>query len=210
MIRVLIVDDHPVVRRGLQQILAAEPDVEAAVEAESVAELMKRVKDERWDAVVLDISLPDRSGLEALKDIKALHPRLPVLILSMHPEDQYAMRVLKAGASGYVTKESAAEELVKAVKKVIGGGKYVSPTLAEKLAMIVSTDYETPLHETLSDREYQVACMIASGKKIKDIAEELSLSVKTVSTYRARVLEKMNMASNAELTYYAVKNNLVD
>jgi DNA-binding NarL/FixJ family response regulator len=210
MIRVLIVDDHPVVRRGLQQILAAEPDVGSAVEAASAAELMERVRGEEWDAVVLDISLPDRNGLEVLKDVKALQPGLPVLILSMHPEDQYAVRALKAGASGYVTKESAAEELVKAVRKVVGGGRYVSPVLAEKLAMSVGADYQKPLHESLSDREYQVACLIASGKKIKEIAEELSLSVKTVSTYRARILEKMNMKSNAELIHYAVKNRLVE
>lgn len=210
MIRVLIVDDHPVVRKGLRQILANEPDMEAVVEAESVHELMQHVRESEWDVVVLDISLPDRSGLEALKDLKALHPELPVLFLSMHPEDQYAVRALKAGASGYLTKESATDELVNAVRKVVGGGRYVSSSLAEKLAMAVGTDYEKPLHEALSDREYQVACMIASGKKTKEIAETLSLSVKTVSTYRARILEKMNMASNAELTYYAVKNKLVE
>ncbi len=210
MIRILIVDDHPIVRRGLQQILAEEPDVEAAVEAENVAELMEHVREGEWDVVVLDITLPDRSGLEALKDIKALCPELPVLFLSMHPEDQYAVRALKAGASGYLTKESAADELVNAVRKVVGGGKYGSPSLAEKLAVAVGTDYLKLPHETLSDREFEVFCMIASGKKTSQIAEGLSLSAKTVSTYRARILEKMNMSTNAELTYYAVKNGLVD
>lgn len=210
MIKVLIVDDHPVVRLGLKQILAEEPDMEAAVEAKSAAELMEHVRREEWDVVVLDITLPDRSGLEAFKDIKALRPKLPVLFLSMHPEDQYAVRALKAGAAGYLNKESAAEELVNAVRKVVGGGRYVSPSLAEKLAVAVGTDYQRPLHEILSDREFEVMCMIASGKTLKDIADALSLSVKTISTYRARVLDKMNMASNAELTYYAVKNDLIE
>jgi two-component system, NarL family, invasion response regulator UvrY len=210
LIRVLIVDDHPVVRRGLIQILAEEPDIAAAEEAESAARMLERVREEQWDAVVLDIGLPDRSGLDALKDLKAMCPGLPVLILSMHPEDQYAMRVLKAGAAGYLTKESATEELVKAIRKVIGGGRYVSPSLAEKLAFNISADYHKQPHETLSDREFQVLCMIAGGGKLTEIAAELSLSVKTVSTYRARLLEKMHMSSNAELTHYAVKNGLID
>ncbi len=210
MTRVLIVHDHPIVRRGLQQILAEESDMETVMEAESVSELKEHVREKDWDVIVLDISLPDRSGLEALKDIKALRPELPVLFLSMHPEDQYAVRALKAGASGHLTKESAADELVNAVRKVVGGGRYVSPSLAEKLAVAVGTDYSKRPHETLSDREFEVFCMIASGKKTSQIAEALSLSVKTVSTYRARILEKMNMSTNAELTYYAVKNDLVE
>lgn len=208
--KVLIVDDHPVVRMGIKQMLADEPDVAATVEAKSVSEMMEYVRKEDWSVIVLDITLPDRSGLEALKDVKTIRPDLPVLILSIHPEDQYAVRVLKAGASGYVTKESAPDELVKAVRKVVSGGRYISPTLAEKLAMAVGTDYQKPPHETLSDREYQVLCMIASGKKLSEIADELSLSVKTVSTYRARILEKMGMTTNAELTYYAVKNGLIE
>lgn len=208
--KVLIVDDHPVVRMGIRQMLADEPEITTTVEAKTVAEMMDYVRKEDWSVVVLDITLPDRSGLEALKDVKAIKPSLPVLILSMHPEDQYAVRVLKAGASGYVTKESAADELMKAIKKVVGGGRYISPTMAEKLAVAVGGDYEKPLHETLSDREFQVLCAIASGKKPGDIAAELGLSVKTVSTYRARVLEKMHMGSNAELTYYAVKNGLIE
>ena len=208
--KVLIVDDHPVVRMGIKQILADEPDIATTMEATSVSEMMEYVRQEDWSVIVLDITLPDRSGLEALKDVKAMRPELPVLILSMHPEDQYAVRVLKAGASGYVTKESAADELAKALRKVVGGGRYISSALAEKLAIAVGGDYDKPLHETLSDREFQVMFLIASGKKPAEIADELLLSVKTVSTYRARVLEKMHMANNAELTYYAVKNNLIE
>ncbi|RJP33826.1 MAG: DNA-binding response regulator [Actinobacteria bacterium] len=210
MIKVLIVDDHPVVRKGLMQILSEEPDVETAAEAKTAAELLDLVREREWDVIVLDITLPDRSGLEALKDVKAVRPDLPVLILSMHPEDQYALRVLKAGAAGYLNKDSASDELVYAVRKVVGGGRYVSPSMAEKLAVVVGGDYEKPPHENLSDREFQVLCMLASGKRLKEIAAELCLSVKTVSTYRTRVLEKMGMESNAELTYYAVKNGLVE
>jgi len=208
--KVLIVDDHPVVRMGIKQILADEPDIATTMEATSVSEMMEYVRQEDWSVIVLDITLPDRSGLEALKDVKAMRPELPVLILSMHPEDQYAVRVLKAGASGYVTKESAADELAKALRKVVGGGRYISSALAEKLAIAVGGDYDKPLHETLSDREFQVMFLIASGKKPAEIADELLLSVKTVSTYRTRVLEKMHMANNAELTYYAVKNSLIE
>ena len=154
--------------------------------------------------------MPGRSGLDVLKEIKQLYPKTPVLVLSMHPEDQFAVRVLKAGAAGYLTKENVPEEMVKAVRKVIGGGKYVSSSLAEKLAFDLQTDTEKPLHESLSDREYQVMCMIASGKTVKEIAEELVLSIKTISTYRTRILEKLNMRTNAELTHYAVKSGLVD
>ena len=208
--KVLIVDDHPVVRMGIKQMLAEEPDITTTTEATSVSEMMEYVRQEDWSVIVLDITLPDRSGLEALKDVKAMRPELPVLILSMHPEDQYAVRVLKAGASGYVTKESAADELAKALRKVVGGGRYISSALAEKLAIAVGGDYDKQSHETLSDREFQVMFLIASGKKPAEIADELLLSVKTVSTYRARVLEKMHMANNAELTYYAVKNSLIE
>ena len=209
MIRVLVVDDHPVVRKGLTLILAEEPEIGEVGEADSTAGLLRLLATGTWDVVVLDISLPDRSGLETLKDVKAMRPDLPVLILSMHPEDQYAPRVLKAGAAGFVSKESAAEELVNAVKKVVGGGRYVSPSLAERLAELIEDDYQGPPHERLSDREFQVMRMLAEGKRLKDIADELCLSVKTVSTYRARVLEKMGVESNAELTYYAIKNGLI-
>ncbi len=210
MIKVLVADDHPVVRKGLVHLLAEEPDVGAVAEATNAAELLGLVREKEWDVVVLDITMPDRSGLEALKDIKAMRPGLPVLVLSMHPEDQYALRVLKAGAAGYMNKDGASEELVGAVRKVVGGGRYVSPAMAEKLAIVVGMGYDSPPHDRLSDREFQVMCMLASGKKLKEVAEELHLSVKTVSTYRARVLEKMEMDSNTELTYYAVKNGLID
>jgi two-component system, NarL family, invasion response regulator UvrY len=159
--------------------------------------------------LVLDVSMPGRGGLEILKDVKQERPKLPVLILSMHPEDQYAVRALKAGAAGYLNKDSAPEELVKAVRKVVGGGRYVSANVAEKLAYDLTSDTGRAPHETLSDREFQVLCMIASGKSVTDIAEELALSVKTVSTYRARILEKMGMRNNAELTHYAIQNRLV-
>jgi DNA-binding NarL/FixJ family response regulator len=163
-----------------------------------------------FDLIVLDIAMPGRGGLDVLKEIKNKKPRLPVLILSMYPEDQYAVRVLKAGASGYMTKESAPHELINAIKQISKGKKYVSPSLAEKLALDLEITTGRPSHESLSDREYQVMCMIASGKTLKEIAEKLSLSIKTISTYRSRILEKMNMKSNAELTHHAIKNRLVD
>jgi len=210
MIKILIADDHAVVRRGLKQILAEEPNMAVFGEACNAQEVLKNVREQNWDIVILDITMPDRSGLEVLKELKNIRPKLPVLILSIHPEEQYAVRVLKAGAAGYMTKESAPEELVKAVRKVIRGSKYISPSLAEKLAFDLETDSEKPLHETLSDREYQVMCMIASGKTVKEIAKKLYLSVKTISTHRARILGKMKMKTNAELTHYAIKNRLVD
>ena len=210
MIKILIADDHAVVRRGLKQILAEEPNMAVFGEACNAQEVLKNVREQNWDIVILDITMPDRSGLEVLKELKNIRPKLPVLILSIHPEEQYAVRVLKAGAAGYMTKESAPEELVKAVRKVIKGSKYISPSLAEKLAFDLETDSEKPLHEALSNREYQVMCMIASGKTVKEIAKELYLSVKTISTHRARILEKMKMKTNAELTHYAIKNRLVD
>jgi len=212
MIKILIADDHAVVRRGLKQILTEESDMAVFGEARNAREVLKNVREQDWDIVILDITMPGRSGLDVLKELKRVRPKLPVLVLSMHPEDQYAVRVLKAGAAGYMTKESAPKELVKAVRKVLGGGKYVSPSLAEKLAfdLETETDSEKPLHETLSDREYQVMCMIASGKAVKGIAKELYLSVKTISTYRARILKKMKMKTSAELTHYAIKNRLVD
>ena len=210
MIKILIADDHAVVRRGLKQILAEEPNMAVFGEACNAQEVLKNVREQNWDIVILDITMPDRSGLEVLKELKNIRPKLPVLILSIHPEEQYAVRVLKAGAAGYMTKESAPEELVKAVRKVIRGSKYISPSLVEKLAFDLETDSEKPLHEALSNREYQVMCMIASGKTVKEIAKKLYLSVKTISTHRARILEKMKMKTNAELTHYAIKNRLVD
>ncbi len=208
MIRVLVADDHAIVRQGLKLILSEEFDALTLGEACNGRELLQLVERDAWDIVVLDITLSDRNGLDILKDLKLHRPDLPVLILSMHSEDQFAVRSLKAGASGYMTKENAPEELVKAIKKVLGGGRYVSATLAEKLAFELDAQAR-PLHETLSDRKYQVLRMIASGRTVTEIADELVLSVKTISTYRARVLEKLRMKTNAELTHYAIKNGLV-
>ena len=209
MIKILSADDHPVVRRGLRQILGEESDMTVLGEAATSPEVLEKVRQQHYDLVLLDITLPGRGGLEVLKELKHDYPKLPVLILSMHPEDQFGARVLKAGAAGYMTKESAPEILVNAIRKVHGGGKYVSPSLAEKLAFDLEIDTNRPLHERLSDREYQVMCMIASGKTVSEVAKELSLSVKTISTHRARILEKMKMRTNAQLTHYAVKNQLV-
>jgi len=209
MIRVLIADDHVVVRQGLKQILGDTPELLVAGEAINGQEVLDKVRAEAWDVVVLDISMPDHSGLDILKQLKAEQPKLPVLVLSMHPEDRYAMRVLKAGASGYLAKDSAADELVKAIRKVVSGGRYVSPFLAEKMAFEIGADASKLPHEALSDREFQVLRLIADGKSVTEIAAELSLSVKTVSTYRARLLEKMNLGTNAELIHYAIRNHLI-
>ncbi len=210
MLRILIVDDHPIVRQGLKQILSEESDVKVMGEAQNSHEVLNLVQKQNWDVVILDITMPGRGGLDVLKELKQQRPKLPVLILSMHPEDQYAMRALKAGAAGYLTKESCTEELVKAIRKILNNGKYVSPSLAETLASNLEVNKSKSPHEELSDREYQVMCMIASGKTISQIAEELSLSVKTIGTYRTRILEKMKMKTNAELTHYTIKNGLVD
>jgi len=208
--RILIADDHAVVRRGLRQILAEAFKRATFGEAANSQEALERVWKDPWDIVILDLTMPGRSGLEVLKEMKRARPKLPVLILSMHPEDQFAVRLLKAGASGYMTKESAAEELVGAVNKAIAGGRYVSLPLAEKLASLIVHDVHAPPHESLSDREFLILRMIASGKPVSVIARELSLSVKTVSTYRARLLEKMNMSNNSELVHYAFQNELVE
>jgi len=210
MVKVLIADDHAVIRRGLKQILAETSDMTVGGEATSGHEVMDKVRSDHWDVVVLDITMPGRSGLDILKELKLERPRLPVLVLSIHSEDQYAVRVLKAGGSGYMTKESAPDELVKAIRKVHTGGKYISSSLAEQLAFELGGDGEKSPHKALSDREYEVMCMIASGKTVTEISKELLLSVKTVSTHRARILEKMKVGTNAQLTYYAVKNGLVD
>ena len=209
MIKVLIADDHPVVRMGLKLILKNEPDISVEYEAKTAKETITYVRKEKFSIVLLDISMPDRSGLDVLAQLKKQYPELPILILSMHSEDQYAIRVLKAGASGYMTKDSAPEELVKAVRKVTSGGRYVSPSLAEKLAYDLTNQVEKSLHESLSDRELQVMCMIADGKTITEISNELYLSVKTVSTYRSRILKKMNMKNNADLIRYSIENKFV-
>ena len=210
MIRVLVADDHAIVRRGLKLIMEEEFHSIVFGEASNGQQALDLVWKQDWDIVVLDITMPGRGGLDILKELKQLRPKLPVLVLSMHSEDQFAVRVLKSGASGYMTKENVPEELVKAIKKVLAGGKYVSASLAEELAFRLETDDEKPLYERLSDREYQVLCLIASGKTIKQISEQLSLSIKTISTYRTRILEKLKMKTNAELTHYAMKYKLVD
>jgi len=210
MIKILIADDHAIVRRGLKQILAETPDMVVVDEASNGHEVLTKVMKHDYSVILLDISMPGKSGLDVLKELKTERPKLPVLILSMYPEEQYAVRVLRAGASGYLTKEGAPEELIYAIRKVVQGKKYVSASLAEKLVFDLDSDSQKPLHESLSDREFQVLCMIASGKTVSDISGELALSVKTISTYRTRLLEKMKMKNNAELTHYAVQNRLVE
>lgn len=209
MIKILIADDHVIVRAGLKQILADQPDMAPPGEAANGKEVLDLVRREKWDVVILDITFPDKNGIEILKEIKEEKPALPVLILSMHPEDQFALRALKAGAAGYITKEGAASELVGAIRKVLDGGKYITPSLAERLAANLKRDAAKFPHDILSDREYEILCFIASGKTVGEIAQKLFLSVKTISTYRARLLEKMHMNTNAELTYYAIQNRLV-
>ncbi len=210
MIKILVADDHAIVREGLKQIIADIPDMVVADEASSGQEVLRKASEHDYDLVLLDITMPDRSGLDILKELKSQRPELHILVLSIHPEEQYAVRVLKAGASGYLTKESAPDELITAIRKASLGGKYVSFPLAEKLAFNLETGAGKPLHQTLSDREYQVMCMIASGKTVKEIAEELLLGIKTISTYRSRVLQKMQMKNNVELIRYAILNRLVD
>ena len=207
--KILLADDHAVVRHGLKQILTDAFKRATYGEARNAQEALDLVWKQDWDVVVLDITMPGRSGLDVLREIKQSKPRMPVLVLSMHPENQFAVRVLKSGASGYMTKESAPDELVGAVKKVMAGGRYVSHSLAENLAASLSVTQRAP-QEKLSDREFQVLRLIASGKMVMDIARELSLSVKTISTYRSRVLEKMGMKNNAELMHYAIQHRLVE
>ena len=210
MIRTLIADDHAVVRQGLKQIISTTQDIKVTGEAKNGQEVLSHVMKEDLDVVVLDIKMPGRDGVDVLKQIKAQKPKLPVLILSMHPEEEYALRVLKAGASGYLTKDSDPEDMLKAIRVAAQGRKYVSPALAEKLAGGVTSDSDRQPHELLSDREYQVMGMIAKGKTATEIAEELALSVKTISTYRARILEKLNLKNNAELTHYVLSRNLLE
>jgi len=209
-IRVFIADDHAIVREGLKQILAEQRDIVVAGEAENGLDAIKLFRKSRCHVMLLDISMPDRNGIEVLKQIKQERPELAVLMLSMHREDQYAIRALKAGAAGYLTKQSAPRELVTAIRQVAAGQKYVSATLAQALASQVGADHEAPPHDSLSDREFQTLTMIASGKTVSEIARELSLSVKTVSEYRARLLAKMNLKTSAELTHYAIRNQLVE
>jgi two-component system, NarL family, invasion response regulator UvrY len=209
VIHCFVADDHAIVRRGLARILEAEPDIKVTGEARDAHEVLALICRQACDCLILDISMPGRGGLEILKELKQARPKLPVLILSMHPEDQYAVRALKAGAAGYLNKDSAPEELVKATRTIVSGRRYVSAQVAEELAYRVNRDSVRSPHENLSDREFQVLCMVASGKSVTDIAEDLALSVKTISTYRARILDKMGMRNDAELTHYAIQEKLV-
>jgi len=210
VIRVLICDDHAIVRQGLKQVIAETSDIRGVAEAGGYPEVMKPLRDGGIDLLLLDISLPGKNGIEILKLVKKEFPKLPVLILSMYPEDQYAVRAIRAGAGGYLTKQSAADQLVTAIRRVVTGRKYITPELAEALANTLGRDVSAAPHASLSDREYQTMCLIASGKALSQIAVELSLSAKTVSVYRARLLEKMGLANNAEITHYALKHGLVE
>ncbi|MGE0368964.1 MAG: response regulator [Candidatus Dadabacteria bacterium] len=209
MLKVLIADDHPVVRQGVKQILAEELQLKQFGEARNAREVLESVSKKKWDILILDINLPDMNGLEILRQLKKVHPDLPVLVLTVFDEDQIAIRVLKAGASGFVTKETMPNELISAVKKIHSGGKYVSPSLAEKLVFNIYAEDEKPVHHKLSNREYQVICLIAAGKSVKQIAEELYLSIQTIRTYRTRILEKMEMNTDAELIHYAIQHGLI-
>jgi two-component system, NarL family, invasion response regulator UvrY len=207
---ILVVDDHAVVRHGVKQILIEHFTQAVVGEADQAGEMFEQLRKGHWDMVILDIGMPGKSGLEALKDLKRLHPKLPVLVLSAYPEDQLALRLLRAGAAGYLSKDSAPRELLHAAKRVLEGGRYISASLADLLAANLESSLEKPLHEQLSDREYQVMCLIAVGKSLKDIADELSVSISTINTYRARILEKMRARNNTELTHYALENRLVN
>jgi DNA-binding NarL/FixJ family response regulator len=208
--RVLICDDHPIVRKGLKDILQQEGPAVTVGEAASVQDALDLGRKQQWDAVVLDITMPGRSGLELLKQLREERPNLPVLVLSVHPAEQYALRVLRAGASGYLTKESAPDELLTAVRRIVRGGRYISPSVGETLAADLGRPADELPHQSLSDREFEILRLVASGKRPSEIADELHLSVKTVSTYRARVLQKLNLRTTAQLMRYAIKHGLVD
>jgi DNA-binding NarL/FixJ family response regulator len=208
MIKVLIVDDHAIVRKGFREILTDEPDI-SVCEASDAKQALELIKNEAWDLVVLDLDLPDRSGLELMEDLKREKLTVPVLVLSMYAEEQFALRTLRAGAAGYMSKVSAPEELVTAIRRILGGGKHISQTVAEMLVYRGAAPEKARLHERLSDREFQILCMFGKGKTISGIARDLSISVPTVSTYRARILEKMGMKTTAELIRYAIQYRLV-
>lgn len=210
MTKILVVDDHAVVRQGVKQILNEQFQGAVIGEARNAEEMIDRIRKFTWDIVVLDVGMPGKSGLDALKDLKQVSPKLPVLVLSAYPEDQLARRMLKAGAAGYLTKDSAPNELVQALRKILGGGKFVSASMAELLVANLNDQAERPLHELLSDREYQVMCLIAVGKSLKEIADDLCVGISTINTYRARILEKMQLKNNTELTHYALQNRLVN
>jgi two-component system, NarL family, invasion response regulator UvrY len=208
--RILITDDHALIRMGLKQLIQAGFGRAVIGEASNASEALQQISEKEWDVVILDITMPGRSGVDILRDIKMLRPKLPVLVLTACSEDQFAMRVLKVGAAGFVRKEMAPTELINAIKKVVAGGKYISQSLAEKLASHLQEDTDVPPHESLSDREYEVMRLLAKGNTPTEVSKLLSLSVKTVSTYRTRILEKLHLRTNAELTYYAIKNGLVE
>lgn len=210
MIDVLIVDDHELIREGLKKTIRRQEDMHVVGEARDYSEMLQCLQQQSADAIVLDITMPGKNGLDILKELKIRYPGIRTIVLSMHPEDRFAVRALKAGAAGYLTKEAAATELISAIRKIVTGGKYISSTLAEKLADEIVNDNGGAPHETLSDREYEVACLIASGKSTGEIAQILSLSVNTITTYRARIMEKMSMESNAELIRYALEHRLID
>jgi DNA-binding NarL/FixJ family response regulator len=208
--KILVVDDHAVVRQGVKQILNEQFQGVVIGEARNAEEMMDRLRKFAWDIVILDVGMPGKSGLDAIKDLKQVCPKLPVLVLSAYPEDQLARRMLKAGAAGYLTKDSAPNELVHALRKILGGGKFVSASMAELLVANLNEDAEKPLHELLSDREYQVMCLIAVGKSLKEIADDLCVGISTINTYRARILEKMQFKNNTELTHYAIDHRLIN
>ena len=210
MINILIADDHPFIRQGLRKVLSSCEDMLVIDEAANGNEVLDKLRRHNFDVIILDISMPGESGLELIKTLRKEFPRLAVLVLSAYPEEQYALRALKAGASGYLTKETATTELIGAIHKISGGGKYISASMAETLAFAIESDSEKLPHEKLSNREYEVMLMIASAKSVREIAEELSLSEKTIGTYRSRILEKMDMKNSSEITYYALKNGLIE
>jgi len=210
MINIFIADDHVLIREGLKKILKDEFDLKVVGEAEDSFGIFDKLKKSKCDLLLLDLNMPGRSGIELIEELKQSFPKLSILVLSMYPEDKFAIRALKAGASGYITKDKALTELVKAIRKINSNGRYISESLALQIAFDFDNDAQKPLHENLSNREIQVMCMIASNKNIKEIASELSLSVSTINTYRARILEKMKMKTDIELTHYAIENNLID
>ena len=210
MIKVLVADDHALIRKGLKQLLDDTDDMRVIGEAENGMQAIRKAEETDYDVVLLDISMPDKHGVEVLKQLKANKPQLPVLMLSMHPEEQYALRSMKAGAAGYLKKQSAPLQLVTAIRQVASGKKYISTELAEQLANGLSQGYQELLHQTLSNREYQTLCLMASGKKLSEMADIMSLSPKTVSVYRSRLLEKMKLKNNAEAIHYAISNHLIE
>ncbi len=210
MIKLFIADDHPLVRKGLKDVLREEVDLEVIGEAENDQELLDGLSRNKPDVLITDLSMPGRGTLSILSEVRTRFPKLPILVLTMHPEERFAVRALRSGASGYLTKDTKPDEIVKAVRILAGGKKYITPTLAEKLALELDRDPERPLHATLSNREFQIMRALASGKKIKDIADELSISVHTVNTYKARIMEKMSLKSITELTLYAIENHLIE